>query len=281
MVSKKTLKKQSGSGSSKSLKNKKNSSSNNASFKKAKSDFSGSKLVPEFHINNKDGQGTVTIKLNKGQSVGVADHVISYYDSSLDINTRTQNGVFTGFFRKITTGDSVFKTFFTGTKDTNNELVLSSFLSGSVIPLIVKPGESYRISHHSLLAYTSNLKIQTKSRFRNILLQQGVFQEAFYNDTEENGVLWLHSYGGHSEMVLKAGESKKVAHGLFIAADANLDYNVSTLKGVKSFFLGATSTLLQFHGPCKVYIHNKNYNYLIEDIVSKVPRKDNNNFNFK
>lgn len=277
MLSKKTLKKQSGSGSSKSLKKQKtNSSSNNALFKKGKGDFSGSKLVPEYHINNKDGQGTVSIKLKEGQRVGVADHVISYYDSSLDINTKSQNGVLTGFLRKIATGDSVFKTFFTGTKNTNNELVLSSFLSGSVIALMVKPGESYRISHHSLLAYTSNLKIKTKSRFRNILLQQGVFQEAFYNDTEEDGILWLHSYGGHSEMVLKEGESKKVAHGLFIAADSNLDYNVSTLKGAKSFFLGATSTLLQFHGPCKVYIHNKNYNYLIENIVSKVPRRDNN-----
>lgn len=275
MVSKKSVKKQ--TKSSRTLK-KNNFSSNNASFKKAKKDFSGSKLVPEYHINNKDDQGTVTIKLKQGQSVGVADHVISYYDTRLDINTRSQNGVFKGFFRKLATGDSVFKTFFTNNSNNNSELVLSSFLSGSVIALIVKPGESYRISHHSLLAYTSNLKIKTKSRFRNILLQQGVFQEAFYNDTEENGVLWLHSYGGHSELTLNAGESKKVAHGLFIAADANLDYNVSTLKGAKSFFLGATSTLLQFHGPCKVYIHNKNYNYLVENIVSKVPR-NNNNFN--
>lgn len=271
MVSKKSLKKQ--SSSSKSLKRQKqNSSSNNASFKKAKADSSGSKLVPEYHINNKDGQGTVTIKLKLGQSVGVADHVISYYDSNLDINTRSQNGVLTGFFRKIATGDSIFKTFFTGTGYTKNELVLSSFLSGSVVPLMIKAGESYRISHNSLLAYTSNLKIKTKSRFGNILLQQGVFQEVFYNDTEDDGIIWLHSYGGHTEMVLKKGESKKVAHGLFIAADANLDYNVSTLKGVKSLLVGSTSTLLQFHGPCKVYIHNKNYNYLVQNIVSKVPQ---------
>ena len=275
MVSQKTLKKKSVSGASKSLKIN-NSGANTVSFKKGKDDFNGSKLVPQYHINNKDGQGTVIIKLKQGQSVGVADHVISYYDSNLDINTRSQNGVFTGFFRKLTTGDSIFKTFFTGTSDTNNELVLSSFLSGSVIALIVKPGESYRISHHSLLAYTSNLKIKTKSKFGNILLQQGVFQEAFYNDTDENGILWLHSYGGHSEIILKAGESKKIAHGLFIAADSNLDYNVSTLKGAKSFFLGSTSTLLQFHGPCKVYIHNKNYNYLVTNIVSKVPEKRNN-----
>jgi uncharacterized protein (AIM24 family) len=75
-------------------------------------------------------------------------------------------------------------------------------------------------------------------------------------------------------MILNAGESKKVAHGLFIAADANLDYNVSTLRGAKSFFLGSTSTLLQFHGPCKVYVHNKNYNYLVENIISKVPHRN-------
>lgn len=75
-------------------------------------------------------------------------------------------------------------------------------------------------------------------------------------------------------MILNAGESKKVAHGLFIAADANLDYNVSTLRGAKSFFFGSTSTLLQFHSPCKVYVHNKNYNYLVENIISKVPHRN-------
>ena len=274
MVSKHTHKKK--SSSSRSLKKNSIRSINNVSFKKGSVNYGGSKMVPEYHINNKDGHGIVSIKLKTDQSVGVADNVISYYDSGLHINTRSQNGILKGFFRKIATGDSVFKTFFTNKNDDINELVLSSFLPGSVIALIVKPGESYRISHHSLLAYTSNLKIKTKSRFTNILLQQGVFQEAFYNDTEENGVLWLNSYGGHSEIELKAGESKKVAHGLFIAADANLDYNVSTLKSAKSFFLGSTTTLLQFHGPCKVYIHNKNYNYLVDNIISKVPKQYNN-----
>lgn len=277
MSSIRTLKRQSGAGDNKSLTKIKPSStnviSNNVTFKTSKTDFVGSRLVPEYHINNKDGYGMVIIKLKKGQTVGIAYSVLSYYDSSLDINTRSQNGVFKGIFRKMVTGDSVFKTFFTGTQNTNNELVLSHYLPGSIIPLIVKPGESYRIDNNSLLGYTSNLKIETKSKFRNILLQQGIFQEAFYNDTTEDGMLWIHSYGGHTELILKGGESKKVAYGLFIAADANLNYNVSTLKGAKSFFLGATTTLFKFEGPCKVYIHNKNYNNLMFDIIKNVPNR--------
>lgn len=247
-----------------------------SSFKEGKDDFKGSVHVPEYHIDNKMGHGTVTINLKQGQEVAVTKHVLSHCDSHIHVHTRTQDGFFKGLFRKLTTGDEIFKTFFTGTQK-NNTLTLSHFLPGSIITIEVKPGESYRISHHSLLAYSSNLKIATKSKFKNILLQQGIFQEVFYNDTNEIGILWLHSYGGHTELILKPGDTKKIAHGLFIASDGNLNYNVSSLAGAKSFFFGATSTLLEFYGPCKIYMHNKNYTYLIGDILSHFSQEHGKN----
>lgn len=260
---------------SKTLKSNPTSRRVKASFKEAAINFKGSEHVPEYHIDNAGGHGTVTINLKQNQEVAVAKHVLSHCDSHIYVHTRSQDGFFKGLFRKFLTGDEIFKTFFTGTQLTNS-LTLSHFLPGSIIALKVMPGEQYRISHHSLVAYSSNLKILTKAKFKNILLQQGVFQEAFYNDTNEVGILWLHSYGGHTELILKPGERKKIAHGLFIAADGTTDYGVSTLAGAKTFFFGATTTLLEFYGPCKVYMHNKNYTYLLGDILSHVPHNEGN-----
>lgn len=231
----------------------------------------GSVFIPAFKINNNGGNPVIEFNLNKDQEIGVTKHSLAYVDSHVKINTRTDNGFFTGLMRKITTGNNIYKSFYKGTDDNNNKLSISGFMpSSDILCIKVLPGEAYKLSNESILAYTSNLKLKNSAQFKNIFVQEGLFQLVYYNDTPDAGMLFLTCYGGYQILNIKSGEKKKVAHGLFLASDATLNYNVSTLGDTKSFFVGTTGTLLEFEGPCTVYLNNKNMTYLINKIYTDI-----------
>lgn len=244
--------------------------------------YKGDENIPKFNVRLLGGNNVLEVDLAKHQQIGVAKHSLATVDSHIKIETRSHDGFFKGLLRKMFTGETIFKSFYEGTSSKGNKLSLTNYMpSSGILCIKVLPGESYRIANESLLAYTPNLGIATKGQFKNIFVEQGMFQVVFYNNTAEPGMLWLASYGGHQVLNIKSGESKKIAHGLFLCTDANLNYHVSTLSGAKSFFFGTTGTLMEFQGPCQVYLNNKNMGYLVDELHNKLspyfePRNSHN-----
>ena len=70
-------------------------------------------------------------------------------------------------------------------------------------------------------------QIKTKSRFKNILLQQGVFQEAFYNDTEE----WLSTM---SLISVNKDAQKIQEDGVPIYVQALLEQTAESINSLQS-----------------------------------------------
>lgn len=228
-----------------------------------------STYVPKYktRVNNT----VLDINLLKNQEIAIMKHVLSYYDSHIKVETHSQDGIFTGIFRKLLTGEQIFKTYFKGTQD-KNQITLSHYLNCQILPIILKPNESYIVSNESLMAYSSNLYFSTDTKFKNILVGEGIHQVMLTNKTNLNGIIWLAAIGGYSKINLKPGDDVKIAQGLFLASDNRINFEVSTLGGVKSFLFGATSSLMRFKGPLTLYIHNTNHNYFVETLHHKLQK---------
>lgn len=243
---------------------------------KPKSDGDG-KFIPKYRVSNHEGNAVVYITLNTGQSVILNKNTLSFMDSAVDVTTRSQGGFFSGLKRAFFTSSSMFMTKFTATMP-KQRVACASFMLGTIIPMSIMPGETYVVADRSLLCFTDNLDLKTRAQFKNIFVSQSLFQVHVTNNSEKPGMLWLTSFGGHTKMHLDPGRRVKIAHGLFLACSADTPFSVATLKGVKSFFFGTTSTMMEFVGPADVYVHNRNYDYMIADIIRHVgqpnPQRD-------
>jgi len=248
--------------------NNNNSSNSMISVVKRKGDTDG-KFIPKYKIEGHKGNATVYITLNTGQSVILNRNTLSFMDAYVDVNTRAQGGILSGLKRMLFTSSSMFMTQFKASRD-KQRVGVASFMLGTIIPLKIQPGETYLVADKSLLCFTDNLDLKTRAKFQNIFVSQSLFQVHITNNSKSAGMVWVASFGGHSKLKLEPGRSIKIAHGLFLACNADTDFSVATLKGVKSFFFGTTSTMMQFYGPVEVYVHNRNYDYLIADIIGHV-----------
>ena len=184
-------------------------------------------------------------------------------DSHMNTETNTQGGILKGIFREVFTDTSMFMTKYTGTQK-KNELVCGSFLPGDIYPLIINPGKKFLISHHSLICYTPNLILETKSRLKGIFVGEGLFQTEIINTSSKKGIVWLASYGGYMEKILKENESFKLDNGLFLCAESDTDYSISKLGDftTKVPWLSGEGLLMKFKGPCKIITTGRNLHTL-------------------
>ena len=264
--SRKTLKRKSFNSDSRTLKR------SISKINLSKSIFSGSKYIPAFKIEDKGANASARINLRKNQTIILNHGALSYLDSHIDTKTQSQGGIFSGLLRSMLTTQSMFMTHFTGTQ-ANNNLVCASFLPGGMVPVLLKPGDKMVVSGHALLAFTPNLKLNTVTNFRGLIVQENIFMTEIENKDMNKGLVLLSAYGGFHKLEIPAGKSKKIGHGLFLATNDLNNYSMSRLGSIKTTLLGTTSIMMNFKGPCTVYCHTRNYEYLMHDIEKRLSYK--------
>jgi uncharacterized protein (TIGR00266 family) len=225
------------------------------------------KMIPKFHIINSPAFASVVISLKQGQSIYCNSGCLNYMDSSVNVSTKT-NGILSGLIRSMFTTTSMFLTFYTGTQMKESIVSLSSFMPGDIIALRIKRGEQYVMSSFGFLAATANVKVTTTMRFKNILGGDSIFiNQVNLDDTSnEDGIVWISSYGGFDKITIKEGESVKVDQGMFAFAKKEYKYELSTIGNVKSFFLSGETFMMKFKGPCEIYVHSNDFNKFIRYI---------------
>jgi uncharacterized protein (TIGR00266 family) len=233
------------------------------------------KMIPNFKIINRPSNATVVINLGNNQEVYDQKGAVNYADSTIKVNTKT-GGVMKALFRSLLTSQSFFMTYYTGTRDKLSTVAFSSPLSGDMFAVRIKPGSRYLISSDCFVCATGNVKLKTESRFKNILQDESVFLSVASVEQTINasdGMIWISSFGGYERLVIPDGESIKVEHGLFCLSDANLNYSISKLGGLKTFFLGDSGFFMTYKGPCELYVNNRNLNQYLHFIEKRMDIK--------
>ena len=195
------------------------------------------KFIPEFKIINGPAYATVIMNLKQDQEVYDQKGAVNYADSTINVNTKT-GGFFKSMFRSLVTSESMFMTYYKGMRAEPSIISFSSVLPGDMFAVKIKPGKRYLISQNSFVCATQNVVLSTDLRFKNILESTNMFLTvaSIPVDSKDDGMIWVAAYGGYERLNIPAGQSIKVEHGLFCLSDANLDYTIAKMGGLKTFF---------------------------------------------
>jgi uncharacterized protein (TIGR00266 family) len=241
-----------------------------------KSKVSGKSLgssIPSYKIVNNPGFSTVLINLKKEESVFANYNSMSHMDNHIKCKASSRGGIFAGLKRLILTTTSMFQTEYIGTK-TNNNIAFASFLPGDILPLKIKPGDKYMVSANSLICYTSNLEVNAVTRFKGILVGEGIAQTEVSNDTNTDGMVWLASYGGFNKKTLKEGQEFKLDTGLYLCGDSNNNYTIGKIGSIKTAFLSGEGLVMTFKGPCEIYCQGRSVGEL-ENYIYRIALRAN------
>ena len=224
------------------------------------------KYIPSFYIVNSPSAASVVINLDKGQTVFDNKGAVNYCDSNLKVETKT-GGVWQGIARALFTSESMFLTYYTGTLDERKSVIsFASQLPGDIIGVRIRPNEKFTMSSYNFVAATNNLKLNVKSRFRNIFGGGNIFINEVINQSNSDGIVWLAAFGGIEHLHIPADSSLKVDHGLFVVARSEFNYDITTIGGLKSFVFGGEGFAMHFDGPCDIYVQSRNINHFLHFI---------------
>ena len=219
------------------------------------------KYIPKFKIINSPAFASVVFSLEEGQCIYCNYASMNYCDYTIDISTSSQ-GIFRSLIRKFFTSSSFFLNYYTGMVGRNSVVSFGSYFPGDIIAMRIKKGESYIMSDHGFLCATPNVKISTASRLRNIIVRG---ENAFINEVslmdecEDDGMVWVASYGAFDKVIVNAGDSIKVNGGIFAFTSSKNTFTLTTEGNVKSFLFSGESLLMRFTGPCEIYVHSQNF----------------------
>jgi uncharacterized protein (TIGR00266 family) len=233
--------------------------------------------IPKYKILNRPAFSMVEINLNKTNGVITQSGSMSYMDSHVKTKTSSVTGLLSGFLRSLATTSSMFMTEYSGTESKDNKVAFASFLPGDIVPIRLKPKQKIMISPTSLICYSNNLKINTKSRLKGILVGEGLFQTELENASDKDGMVWLASYGGYFKKVLKKGEAFNLHSGLFLCAYSDISYGITMIGNFKTKLLSGQGINMYFEGPCTICCQGRSLHGLqnfVEVIASQVVSKN-------
>ncbi len=235
-----------------------------------------SNIIPKYKINNDGGFGSVIMNLNSEESFVIESGALFYIKQKtgkkIEVETKT-GGIFSGLKRSLLSGETLFKNYLTAPKGNSAEITFGSSFPGEIIPIIVKPGDTYYGSQGSFLGSSVNIDVKTKFKMRGIFTGEGAFLTKFANSSEDDGLVFLACYGKIRKVSIKKGEEFLVDNGLFLATHEDNKFTVTKLSGYKSFFFGGEGVFMKFKGPCELYVQNRNINDFIRQIDNRLPSR--------
>ena len=233
--------------------------------------------TPEYKILDGPSFARVNFNLKKNQVIYANAGMMSYMDKSISIQTETR-GFLSGMIRGALTTASMFQTGYKGTVN-NSKISFASHLPGDITPIVIKPGDKYTLSSFSVVCMTSNVKIDTKMRLKGLFVGENAFlPEASVDETSiENGIIWIASYGGIEKINVAPGKILSVDNGMFLAANSDTSFTIGKVGGMKSLLFSGEGLVMDFTGPCVLFVQGRNlnrYTQFIQTAVGDVSGKE-------
>ncbi|MCL4398592.1 MAG: TIGR00266 family protein [Candidatus Parvarchaeota archaeon] len=193
----------------------------------------------------------VQAEINSGESVLCeAGHLIF---KSPDATVETKTGGLKGAFSHLLAGSDVFLLKLNGP----GVIGFSGFLPGRILEISLNE-TGILAEFNSFLCMDSSITYSTKFAgiWKGLLGGEGLFLEKFSG----NGKIFLHGHGQVIEISLGEGESIDAEAGHVLAFEANMQYSINRIGGVKTMILGGLEGeglfFARITGPGKVWLHS-------------------------
>lgn len=213
----------------------------------------------------------VVCKLDKNEKMFTESGGMCWMDDGFDMDSNTRGGLMKGIGRAFS-GESIFMTTYTSPRD-QAEIAFGSSFPGKIVALTLAEGESKIVQKSAFLAAEDTIQLTTFFRKR---LGAGIFGgEGFIlQKVQGPGTVFLEIDGDVVEKDLAPGELIKVDQGYVAIFEESVQFEITTVKGLKNKFLsGEGFFLATLQGPGKVWLQTMPFTVLADRIINVIPHK--------
>ncbi len=222
-----------------------------------------------------DNLQMVILELDGEEVFGEAGSMV-YKSEGIKMEAAARGGAMSALGRKIFMGESFFMTEFSG----KGEVAFAGNVPGKVIPFVLGEGKEILAEKDAFLCAEDkvNLEVAFQKKLGSVFFGgEGLVIERVYGD----GLLFLHACGDIKEISLGQGEKVMVDTGSVVAWDSGVDYDISSVPGLKTKFFGGEGLFLTtLTGPGKVWIQSMTLHNLASALEPFLPKQSSGNQGF-
>ena len=196
--------------------------------------------------------GLLEIAMQPGETISAESGAMVGMDASIVLATKAKGGILSSLKRSILGGESFFVNTFTCQKDSGT-LYLAPAASGSVATYEMK-GEEIYLQQGAYLASTGDIQCNAKwGGAKTFFSREGLF----VLQASGTGKLYFNSYGGIHRVDLN-NQSYIVDTGYLVGWTGGLNYQVTRVGGLKSFFFSGEGLVCRLSGTGTIWVQTRN-----------------------
>ena len=219
----------------------------------------------------------MTANLAPGEKIKVEPGAKVAQSDGLEMKTGMGSGGGLGGFMKSMMksalgGESFFVNTYTA-GPSGGWISLAPSSPGDIETFDLEPGQSFYMQGGAFMASTINVDTSTKFQGAKSLFSR---EGAFFLRAEAAdvpGKVFFTSYGAMKEIEVTPDKPIKIDNGHVVAFSEGLNYQISKVKGLGSFFFGGEGFTLDFHGSGSVWIQTRNIQSLANQLIPFLPTR--------
>tara|TARA_B100001109_G_scaffold253442_1_gene251209 strand:+ start:107 stop:811 length:705 start_codon:yes stop_codon:yes gene_type:complete len=219
----------------------------------------------------------MTANLAPGEKIKVEPGAMVAQSEGLEMKTGMGSGGGLGGFMKSMMksafgGESFFVNTYTA-GPSGGWISLAPSSPGDIETFDMEPGQSFYMQGGAFMASTINVDTSTKFQGAKSLFSR---EGAFFLRAEAAdvpGKVFFTSYGALKQIDVTPDKPIKIDNGHVVAFSEGLNYQISKVKGLGSFFFGGEGFTLDFHGSGSVWIQTRNIQSLANQLIPFLPTR--------
>ena len=219
----------------------------------------------------------MTVTLSPGEQIKVEPGAMVAQSEGLEMKTGMgSGGGFGGFMKSMMKSAFGGESFFVNTYTAGPSggwISLAPSSPGDIETFDMEPGQSFYMQGGAFMASTINVDTSTKFQGAKSLFSR---EGAFFLRAEASdvpGKVFFTSYGAMKEIEVTPDKPIKIDNGHVVAFSEGLNYHISKVKGLGSFFFGGEGFTLDFHGSGSVWIQTRNIQSLANQLIPFLPTR--------
>lgn len=219
----------------------------------------------------------MTANLAPGEKIKVEPGAMVAQSEGLEMKTGMgSGGGFGGFMKSMMKSAFGGESFFVNTYTAGPSggwISLAPSSPGDIETFDMEPGQSFYMQGGAFMASTINVDTTTKFQGAKSLFSR---EGAFFLRAEASdvpGKVFFTSYGAMKEIEVTPDKPIKIDNGHVVAFSEGLNYHISKVKGLGSFFFGGEGFTLDFHGSGSVWIQTRNIQSLANQLIPFLPTR--------
>lgn len=196
------------------------------------------------------------IQLDPAESIIAVSGELSWMTSTIELATTTEfggGGGLLGAFKRVVGGGSLFMTEYRA-RGGAGTVAFATKLPGHIVPVEVKPGQSYLIHRHGFLCATPGVEL-------GLGFQQSLGAGIFGGDgfilqkLEGNCQAFVELGGEIVTYDLVAGETLRVHPGHVGMFEGTVNFDITRIRGIRNMLFGGDGIFLAaLTGPGRVWL---------------------------